>query len=193
MNLFFRDIRWEKLIYLTNFKNEKFSSTYFTCFIYFRDLFDRTHFFFNMFGSDCKMAFTEQTHFEVLFEYRNVPQTHQQTGGGKKYRNLSSTAEAQPNGVILHFQMFSCLLFSSSTENKMLLKSWPVPKRLPLLPADLAGFLLGPCVSLQAGFHSSSCPYFTKDGGRSGEEGGKEQRASERDEEGENESKRRRW
>ncbi len=117
MNLFFRDIRWEKLIYLTNFKNEKFSSTYFTCFIYFRDLFDRTHFFFNMFGSDCKMAFTEQTHFEVLFEYRNVPQTHQQTGGGKNTESVIHCRSPAKRGL---FYTSRCSpVFSSPHQQKI--------------------------------------------------------------------------
>lgn len=117
MNLSFRDLQWERLIYLTNFKNKKFTSTYFTSFIYFRDLFDHTHLYFDMFGSACTMTFTEQTHSEVLFEYRNVPQTHQQTGGGKNTESVIYCG--RPAKRVLFYTSRCSPVFSSPHQQKI--------------------------------------------------------------------------
>lgn len=62
----------------------------------------------------------------------------------KKYRICQPLQTSSQTGVILHFQMFSCLLFSSSTENKMLLKSWPRSKKAAIVTCRPCGLLARP-------------------------------------------------
>ncbi len=132
-----------RLIYLTHLKkNEKFSS-YFTCFIYFS-------FFFIIptVSSTCleviaKWLSQNTNSFWSLIWIQECSTDASANRRRKKNWICQPLQTSSQTGVILHFQMFSCLLFSSSTENKMLLKSWP-KKKAAIITCRPCGLLARP-------------------------------------------------
>lgn len=98
----------------------------------------------------------------------------------EKYRICHLLQPPSQTGVILHFQMFSCLLFFSSKENKMLLKSWSVPKKPAIITCRPCASRTAHEVHYRLAFTHPPVHISPGMGGRGGEEGGKEQRAWKR-------------
>lgn len=177
----------KRVIYLTNFKNKKFRFTRFT---YFSDfclivVFLQHVWKFAQWLSQNKLIWIQECSIDTSANRQR-----------KKYRICHLLQPPSQTGVILHFQMFSCLLFFSSKENKMLLKYWSLPKKAAIITCRPCGLLARPMWFTTGWLSLIFLSIFHQGwGGEVVRKGGKEQRAwtNERDGEGENESKRRRW
>ncbi len=80
------------------FKKEREVQLIIHLFYLFQFFFYQTQCFFNMFGSNCEMAFTE--HKLILKSYLNTGMFHRRISkqAEEKKLNLSTTADVQPNG-----------------------------------------------------------------------------------------------
>lgn len=90
----------------------------------------------------------------LIYEYRNVPQTEQQTDKGKT-QNLSTTASTRPNGC--YSTPPDVLLSPHQQKWKWALLKWRSD------PRKLHYYLLTLQALLRDDFHSSHCPYFSRD------------------------------